>query len=56
MKSVIEQGLRKVVAEPEPAGKFKLRRASFCGKGLTRSMQGADWEQIRAAAYEGRGS
>ena len=56
LKALIEQGLRKVVAEPEPARAFKLRRASFRGKGLAPPMQGASWAQLRAAAYEGRGA
>lgn len=56
LKAVMEMGLRKVVEEAEPVGGFKLRRASFRGRGLSPQMQDANWEQLRAAAYEGRGA
>lgn len=56
LRAVIEQGLRQVIAEPESAQGFRLRRASVRGQGLSAEMQTAGWEAIRAAAYEGRGS
>jgi len=56
MKALIEQGLRKVMAERQEAPKFKLRDGSFDGgSGLTPEFQNATWEQIRDAIYEGRG-
>ncbi|MDR2013005.1 MAG: type II toxin-antitoxin system VapB family antitoxin [Rhodanobacter sp.] len=57
MKSLIEQGLRKIMAEKKDEPKFKLRDGSFHGgKGLTPEFQNATWEQIRDAIYEGRGA
>ena len=46
---------RKVIAEKKRPDDFRLRRASFKGKGLQPQVQGADWERIRDMAYEGRG-
>jgi Arc/MetJ family transcription regulator len=55
MRAVVEMGLRRVI-EDKPAGTgFKLRDASVSGEGLQPEFQGASWEQIRAAIYEGRG-
>jgi hypothetical protein len=54
---LIEQGLRKVMAEKKDAPKFKLRDGSFHGgKGLTPDFQNATWEQIRDLIYEGHGA
>jgi hypothetical protein len=56
MKALIEQGLRKVMAEKKEDPKFRLRDGSFEGNGLTPEFQSATWEQIRDAIYEGRGA
>lgn len=57
LRSLIEQGLRQVVAERRRATKpFKLRDASVNGNGLTEEFKSASWEQIRDAIYEGRGA
>ncbi|HAM58823.1 MAG: type II toxin-antitoxin system VapB family antitoxin, partial [Candidatus Rokubacteria bacterium] len=56
LKVLIEQGLRKVVAERrQRAGAFRLRKASFKGNGLQPGAAGASWERIREMAYEARG-
>jgi len=55
MKALIEQGLRKVMAEKQMAPKFTLRDGSVKGNGLTPEFQNATWEQLRDAIYEGRG-
>ncbi len=55
MRSLIEQGLRETVARYKTSQKFKLRKASFRGKGLQSEFRGEGWEKIRSAAYEGRG-
>lgn len=55
MRALVEMGLRRVV-EDEPAHDgFKLRDASFRGEGLQPEFEGASWEKIRSAIYEGRG-
>ncbi|MDR2991529.1 MAG: type II toxin-antitoxin system VapB family antitoxin [Burkholderiaceae bacterium] len=56
MKALVEQGLRKVMAEKKDAPKFKLRDGSFKGNGLTPEFQNATWEQFRDAIYEGHGA
>jgi len=56
MKSLIEQGLRKVMAEKKSEPKFKLRDGGFKGDGPTPEFQNATWEQTRDAIYEGRGA
>ncbi|MBL8474218.1 MAG: hypothetical protein KF778_01535 [Rhodocyclaceae bacterium] len=56
VKSLVELGLRRVLAEqPRDAG-FRLRRASFKGRGLQAGVAGASWDALRALAYEGRGA
>ena len=55
MRAPLERGLRRVVTETKPSAPFKLRRASFKGKGLQADMRGAFWGWLRDLAYEGRG-
>ncbi|MGH9328479.1 MAG: DUF2191 domain-containing protein [Terriglobia bacterium] len=55
VRALVEEGLRRVTAERKRAKPFKLRNVSFGGKGLQPRMAGASWNQIRDAAYEGRG-
>ena len=55
LKTLVEQGLRRVIAERRKRTKFRLRRASFKGQGLQPHLAGASWEQIRDLSYEGRG-
>jgi hypothetical protein len=56
LKALVEQGLRSTVAERKRRGAFRLRKASFKGKGLQAPVAGASWEQIREMSYEGRGA
>ena len=56
VRALVEEGLRRVVAEHKRAKPFKLRKTSFKGSGLQPQMAGASWQQIRDAAYEGRGA
>ena len=55
LRALVEQGLRRVVAERRQQAPFKLRRASFKGKGLRPELQEGGWDRIRDMAYEGRG-
>ena len=55
LRTLIERGLHKVVSETKQGTPFKLRRASFKGKGLQAEVKDASWEKIRDLAYEGRG-
>jgi hypothetical protein len=56
LRALVERGLRRVVGEPKAGPSFKLRRASFKGKGLRADLRGASWEKLRDLAYEGRGT
>jgi hypothetical protein len=56
LKALIETGLRQALADRKRQGKFKLRKASFRGKGLQPSAKGASWDRLREMSYEGRGT
>jgi len=56
LRALIERGLRRVIAEKKPNAPFKLRRASFKGKGLQPEYRDASWEQLRDLSYTGRGT
>jgi Arc/MetJ family transcription regulator len=55
IRAYVEQGLRRIVAERKSRGQFRLRKATFKGKGLQPGVQDATWERIREAIYQGRG-
>lgn len=55
LRALIEEGLRRVIEEHAERKPFKLRHASFGGRGLQPEMREADWSTIRSLAYEGRG-
>lgn len=55
LKALIEQGLRRIIAEQQRRHRFRLRKATFKGQGLSPHLKGASWEQIRELSYEGRG-
>ncbi|MBI3206961.1 MAG: DUF2191 domain-containing protein [Myxococcales bacterium] len=54
VRRLIEDGLRRVIAERQKRGRFQLRDASFRGNGLSPAFREAGWDQIRDAIYEGR--
>ena len=57
VRALVEAALRRFLAERRGREKpFRLRRASFRGKGLQPGFEGGSWERIRDAIYEGRGS
>lgn len=56
LRELVERGLRQVLQTRRSAGQFKLRKASFRGKGLQESLRGASWDKLRELAYEGRGT
>jgi hypothetical protein len=55
IKALVEEGLRKVLAERQRVGGFHLRQASFRGEGLQPDAAGASWERLREMAYGERG-
>lgn len=56
MRALIEEGLRKVLATRRRPSGFKLRKATYKGRGLQPPLSDASWERIRDMAYEGRGT
>ena len=56
VRSLVEEGLRKVIAEREGSRTFRLRKATFMGNGLQSQITGAAWDQIRGLIYAGRGA
>lgn len=55
VRTLIEEGLRRVLVERKKKDRFRLRKATFKGKGLQPQLEGASWERIRDTIYEGRG-
>ncbi|MCC7347561.1 MAG: hypothetical protein IT538_09215, partial [Variibacter sp.] len=55
LRALVEQGLRQVLADKGRAPAFRLRKASFKGRGLRAELREAGWERLRDIAYEGRG-
>jgi hypothetical protein len=53
LRALVEQGLRKIIADRKSAGSFQLRKASFKGDGLVPELRDADWDTLRDLAYEG---
>lgn len=56
LRTLIEQGLREVIAQRRRRTRFRLRKATFKGKGLSAEARKADWNRLRELAYEGRGA
>ena len=54
LSALVERGLRQVVLERKRTTVFRLRRASFGGRGLRPEFADAGWDRIRAAAYDDR--
>lgn len=56
LRALIEAGLRKILEEKTIRKKpFQLKQVTFKGDGLQPQVQMANWEQIRALAYEEHG-
>lgn len=56
VRSLIEEGLRRILSERKRAGVFQLRRATFKGKGLHPDVQNGSWQRIREMIYEDHGA
>lgn len=55
LKAIVERGLNRVISETKSGPPFRLRKASYKGKGLQPGIDGLSWSQLRDLAYEGRG-
>lgn len=56
LRTLVERGLRRVVDGKRPGTPFKLRRASFKGRGLQGDIHDAPWARLRDLAHQGRGA
>jgi Bacterial antitoxin of type II TA system, VapB len=54
MRSLMEEGLREVIARHLAAGRFTLRDSSVPGEGVSAEFADASWAQLREAAYGDR--
>ena len=54
LRELMEEGLRRSLDERKRRKSFRLRRASFRGKGLQPGVS-AEWSRLREAIYEGHG-
>ena len=55
VRSLVEEGLRKVLAERKARPEFRLRRVTFDGRGLRPEIDEGGWAAIRELTYGGRG-
>ena len=56
LRTLVERGLRRVVAETASSAPFKLRRASYKGKGQPAEFRDASWGVLRDLSYRNRGA
>jgi hypothetical protein len=56
LRTLVERGLYRVIAETKRGAPFRLRRASFKGQGLQADLGEASWERLRDLAYKDRGA
>jgi hypothetical protein len=56
LRTLVERGLHRVVAETKRGAPFKLRRASFKGKGRQAELGEGSWDALRDLAYQDRGA
>jgi hypothetical protein len=56
LRALVERGLHRVIAETSRDAPFKLRRASFKGKGLQPQFQDSPWERVRDLVYRDHGA
>jgi hypothetical protein len=52
LRALIEEGLRRVLAERKRKPPFRLRLVTAGGQGLRPELQNATWDEIRELSYE----
>ena len=55
VRALVEHGLRRELTDRSRIKPFRLRKASFRGRGLQAGVRGLSWERLREMTYEGRG-
>ncbi|MGH7059906.1 MAG: hypothetical protein ACREFH_05930 [Stellaceae bacterium] len=56
LRTLVERGLHRVIAETEQSAPFKLRCTSFNGKGLQAHLREPTWDALRDLVYKDRGA
>lgn len=56
LRSLIEEGLRLVLASRRRKERFVLRDSGVDGRGTQAGIDEGDWDQVRDLIYRGRGS
>ena len=56
LRTLVERGLHRIISETKHREPFKLRRASFKGKGLQPEFRQASWQQVRDLIYRDQGA
>jgi hypothetical protein len=56
LRTLVERGLHRVISDTKRGAPFKLRRASFKGKGRQPELSEASWDRIRDLVYKDRGA
>jgi len=56
LRTLVERGLHRIVAETKDIAPFKLRRASFKGRGRQAEISQASWDSVRDLIYKDRGA
>ncbi|HVS14741.1 MAG TPA: type II toxin-antitoxin system VapB family antitoxin [Thermoanaerobaculia bacterium] len=56
VKALVVAGLRRELREQSRRQRFRLRDASFEGRGLQPEMAEGSWERLRELVYAGRGA
>ena len=56
VRALIEEGLRRIVADRRSGAPFRLRRATFGGQGIRPELATASWDAVRDLIYEDHGA
>ena len=51
LRQVVEQALRRQLADPDAPGSFRLKRHAFKGKGRHPGAVEGDWQSVRDLIY-----
>jgi hypothetical protein len=54
LRALVEQGLRRVIADRKRKQTFRLRLVTAGGRGLRPELKDAGWDEIRDLSYEDR--
>lgn len=51
LRHLVEEGLRRILAEKKRTRPFRLRLVTFKGEGLQPELRDASWDEIRDLSY-----